>query len=96
MGAENFTVWADGKTAKDAFDKAVAQAQYDYGHSGYTGSIAEKNEFVMIEVPKGEDPREYADELINDSDDRIDDKWGPAGCIDAGDGRYLFFGWAPS
>lgn len=48
MGANNFSIVAVGKDAREAFDKAVKQAQYEYGHSGYTGTIAEKNEFVMI------------------------------------------------
>jgi hypothetical protein len=26
----------------------------------------------------------------------VDDKWGPAGCIDLGDGRFAFLGWASS
>jgi hypothetical protein len=31
-----------------AFDKAVEAARYDYGHSGYTGTIAEKDEFKFF------------------------------------------------
>lgn len=94
MGAETFFTESSGKTAKEAFDAAVEQAAYDYGHSGYTGTIAEKDCFVMIKVPEGKDPREYANKLIDDGDDRVDDKWGAAGCIDLGKGKYLFFGWA--
>jgi hypothetical protein len=36
----------------------------------------------------------YARELIDQSDARIDDKWGPAGAFDLGGNNYLFFGWA--
>jgi hypothetical protein len=25
---------------------------------------------------------------------KVDDKWGPAGCIKLGEGRFCFFGWA--
>jgi hypothetical protein len=28
--------------------------------------------------------------------EKVDDKWGPAGCIDMQDGTFLFFGWASS
>jgi hypothetical protein len=28
--------------------------------------------------------------------EKIQDKWGPAGAIELGDGRWLFFGWASS
>ena len=96
MGGETFSVKAKGKTAQEAFDKAVKQAQYDYGHAGYTGSIAEKDSFVMIEMPEGTNPEEFTDKLIDEEDERIDDKWGPAGCIKLSKEEYLFFGWASS
>lgn len=96
MGAEVFFTSATGKTAKEAFNSAVEQAQYDYGHAGYTGSIAEKTSFVIIPLPEGKNAGEYVDYLIDNCDPRIDDKWGPAGCIKTGENEYLFFGWASS
>ncbi len=42
MGADVFRVVAKGATVQEAFDSAVAQARHDHGHSGYTGTIAEK------------------------------------------------------
>jgi hypothetical protein len=96
MGAETFIVKAHGKNAAQAFQAAVQQACYDHGHSGYTGTIAEKGEYVMIPLPKDTNPRHFANMLIEDSDARIDDKWGPAGCFDLGNGEYMFFGWASS
>ena len=41
MGADTFFDEGHGKSAKLAFDAAVAQAEWDYGHAGYTGTIAE-------------------------------------------------------
>jgi hypothetical protein len=96
MGASTFGETANGKTAKEAFRKAVEQAQFDYGHAGYTGSIAEKSEFVMIDVPAGKNAYDHAHDLIDDGDPRIDDKWGPAGCIKLDDNTWYFFGWASS
>lgn len=96
MGANTFTAEASGATAQLAFSNAVEQARYDYGHRGYTGSIAEKSSFVMIPLPAGEDAFTLARRLTEEGDPRIDDKWGPAGCIDLGHGAYLFFGWASS
>lgn len=96
MGAQEFTAYAKGKTAQAAFSAAVEQACYDYGHAGYTGSIAEKHEFVRIQVPVGEDPVAFANKLLADNDQRIDDKWGPAGCVEVKAGEYYFFGWASS
>jgi hypothetical protein len=37
----------------------------------------------------------YARELMNNDDPRIEDKWGPAGCVALGGNRWYFFGWAP-
>lgn len=96
MGASTFIVEAEGSNAKEAFRNAREDAQYDSGHGGYTGTIAEKDSFVMIACELGMDPHEYADDLISDGDSRIDDKWGPAGCIKLSDNKYLFFGWASS
>jgi len=94
MGAESFYVDAKGKTAKEAFKEAREQALYDYGHRGYTGTLAEKDDFTEIKLPEGNDPYDYAQKLVDDCDERIDDKWGPAGCFDLGEGNYFFFGWA--
>jgi hypothetical protein len=47
MGADQFQVIALGRTAHIAFSKAVNQAQYDFGHAGYTGTIAEKDGYVF-------------------------------------------------
>lgn len=52
MGAETFRVRANGKTAKEAFTAAVEQAHYEYGHRGYTGSIAEKHDFVVLDLDR--------------------------------------------
>jgi hypothetical protein len=94
MGACVFTDYSRGKTAYDAFNNAVEAAQYECGHGGYTGTIAEKSSFVELDVPEGKSPEDYADQLLADDDDRIENKWGPAGCVKVKDGQYLFFGWA--
>lgn len=102
MGATTFVQGKSGKSADDAFWDAAEDARYEYGHRGYTGTIAEKSSYVMIELPEGRSVEEFINELIEEGDPRIDDKWGPAGCIDLGptkegkDGwhHYVFFGWA--
>jgi hypothetical protein len=106
MGATTFFAKATGPTAEEAFKRERWSAQSEYGCGGYTGTIAEKSEFVMIDVGDC-DPYETANKLIDEDDPRVSDKWGPAGCIDLTDtphafggpnGRhrktYLFFGWA--
>jgi hypothetical protein len=94
MGACTFGTTAKGKTAEEAFTTARKEAQYESGHGGYTGTIAEKTNFTMIECPAGMDPYEFAHGLIDKGDRRVDDKWGPAGCIKIKDGEFYFFGWA--
>lgn len=96
MGAFTFVISAAGDDPRSAFDAAVADARHEYGHGGYSGSIAEKDGFVLIPLPAGEDPVSYADRLINEDDERVRDKWGPAGCIRTGERSFLFFGWASS
>lgn len=81
MGASTFYITAKGKNAAEAFASAVSDAQHYHGHGGYTGTIAEKDEFVEIKLPKGKEVEDYAHELIHKNDARISDKWGPAGCF---------------
>lgn len=96
MGANTFFTTASGKTAYHAFRAACDDARHESGHGGYTGTIAEKTEFCMITCPPGKEPAAYARELMDNDDPRIDDTWGPAGCIGLGGGKFLFFGWASS
>jgi hypothetical protein len=101
MGAEDFTNRVKASSAQEAFRIATEEARYNYGHAGYTGTIAEKSDFVMLKPSperleeiksKGWIPYEPDDPLW----EKVDDKWGPAGCIDLKDGTFLFFGWASS
>lgn len=92
MGASTFVVHAEGKTPKEAFLSAVSDARYEYGHRGYSGTIAEKTDFTMISLPEGRDPVEFAEGLIDAEDKRVSDKWGAAGCIKVSENKYLFFG----
>lgn len=94
MGATTFFHEAKGKTATEAFNNAREDALYDYGHSGYTGTIAEKHKFTVIPLPEGKSAAQYANELIDADDKRIEDKWGPAGAIQIDKESWLFFGWA--
>ena len=53
MGAESFMEIRKGKNAQEVFDRLVEDAQWDHGHAGYTGPIAEKSEFLEFSRPKG-------------------------------------------
>ena len=51
MGAYEFTSYGFGKDAGVAFDACVRQAQWEFGHGGYTGTIAEKDDFRLLPPP---------------------------------------------
>lgn len=59
MGACDFETRGFGKTAQDAFNEAVDRARYEHGHGGYTGTIAEKSEFVELRKKPFEVWREF-------------------------------------
>jgi len=97
MGAMDFTHDATGTTAKDAFESAVSDAGHEYGHGGYTGTIAEKHEFKMVPVPEGQTPEQVIEECMNFENDHFcQDKWGAAACVQTGPNSFTFFGCASS
>jgi len=66
------------RTIKDEVEKLIDQARYDYGNSGYTGSIAEADGVrlrlnIAFEI---EAPRDWDAEY--DFTEAVADKWGPA------------------
>ena len=69
MGAEQFENIAPGNTAQEAFNAAYEDAAYDYGHAGYTGTIAEKSGFTLFHLAEGSDPRTVMDALSGWYDD---------------------------
>ena len=94
MGACTFKIMVSKEkypTPQEAFDVAVDNARYDYGHAGYTGTIAEKRDFIRLGVVgvSVEDNEDLYD------DPRISDKWGPAGHMFSEDDKHhIFVGWA--
>jgi hypothetical protein len=85
MGAQTFYTHAFGADVNEAFAKAKKEAENYYGHQGgYSGHINMKDSVTVIpeEEHKGRQKRNVAHELIEEDDDRISSKWGPAGAID--------------
>lgn len=84
MGGVTFSQEHYGITdPSEAFREATSQARYEYGHGGYSGTLAEKGEYTIIQkqpmVLEAAEKLAYA--LIDANDPRITDKWGPAGAI---------------
>lgn len=111
MGADEFTTLGVGKSMADAFRQARERAQWEHGHGGYSGTIAEKGNAVVVGQPSQPLPldkaRELAWAMMENDDPRVSDKWGPAGAIRVdtattstgtaeGMEAWLFFGWASS
>lgn len=83
MGGTTFSTSAKGALINDAFRRARDEAQFESGHGGYTGTLAEKHDYVVIQhqpLPR-KAAEALATQLIDQDDDRIRDKWGPAGAI---------------
>ncbi len=67
-------------TPQEAFAKAVRDAAHEYGHGGYTGTIAEKPGFRMAR--REPVSRLEADKIMEATlDTDFNDKWGDAGCL---------------
>ena len=61
MGATEFAIDNFGKDLNDAYNKQVTSDRYNFGHSGYTGTLAEKDGCVLIDRP----PRITAGRLVD-------------------------------
>jgi len=105
MGACEFIQRSMGSSAQDALATAVERAQYDHGHSGYSGTIAEANGGCYIAkgyekgLPKAE-AFAAANKLLDDNQ-TCPDKWGPCGAIpvleeDGTIKSWVFYGLASS
>lgn len=100
MGASEFFNSASGKTVAEAFRNVTEDARYEYGHGGYTGTIAEKNDYKSASskvFDSYQEAMDFANEKMSDDNHWCQDKWGPAGYVTykSGQGvKYLFFGWA--
>lgn len=98
MGALDFYTTATGTDVQTAFSAAREQARWEYGHSRYTGTIAEKGEVTLLDEPKRseQDAVGRAKELLDGEDPRVSGKYGPAGALPItavdGSGAWLFFG----
>lgn len=95
MGASSFITVATGESPQAAFQAAVAASKAAHRATSYTGSIAEKQSFIVLPTPSDLDPYEYAGRVLDADDPRVADKWGPAACLVLGGGEFLFFGWSP-
>ncbi len=98
MGAHNFSDSRYGETADEAFKEAVHDAEYEYGHQPYNGTISTSDGFIMKPIKADESREEWEARMQDDDDIR---KWGPCACtadpdhvIENGRSFWWFTGWA--
>jgi hypothetical protein len=96
MGACDFQSIGRGENAAQAFRQAHDAACHDHGNSGYTGTIAEKSGYRLINPNAGETPEDCIRRCQADMDHFSQDKWGDAGAVMLSVGVYCFFGMASS
>jgi len=110
MGAEIFYNRRKGTEPSTLFSEERENACYEYGHGGYSGTIAEKGSYTMSNKPSEIDADKWI-EMVEEFDeedreqehyralkkdfDVYDDKWGDALCVPTDDG-FIFCGWASS
>jgi hypothetical protein len=65
MGGCDFHTCSRGNTAQEAYETAFNEAVYEHGHGGYTGTIAEKDGFILYPVPPALTPAEFMAHIRN-------------------------------
>jgi hypothetical protein len=96
-GTTNFLTKIKAKNAKEAFDTARKNALKAYGNRGYSGSVAEKDDFVEVKAPAAVKKDEalldkFLDGLLDDP--RFDGTRNPAAVVQISRGTYAIVGWA--
>jgi len=74
---------------RQKYNELVECHLYMYGHSGYSGSFAEKPELKII-------PGAFIQETASVECQDTNDKWGPSFAYNIGDGKYYIGGWCSS
>lgn len=83
-GAQDFWTVGVGKTADEAFHAAVEKAGYEHGHGGYTGSIAEKDGFILITDTAAEVKQNIRSQI-----EKLKGELGPVGTLTKADAALV-------
>ena len=83
MGANFFEVESSCENLEEAFQEEVNEALSHYGNGGYTGTIAEKESYIQLsdKVMWADEAETLANKLLEENNEQISDKWGPAGAL---------------
>lgn len=71
MGASEFYGIHVGPDPRSTFSRAVDEAAWENGHGGYSGSLAEKHDYVVLtlpDLPAGVTPYDLVETCLNYGD----------------------------
>lgn len=93
MGASSFIDSAIGETASQAYNAAVEQAQFEFGHNTYNGTISTTGGYKMVPMEEGETLEEWEHRVLDMPDIR---KWEDCACTKSSTrpDHWIFAGWA--
>lgn len=100
MGATNFIMFGRGKTKEEAFKALVQEAEWEYGHDPYNGTISTTSlSRRPVKVIRKRYTKKAEQEAISVAEaDDWGEKWESRviDCGACGDGNYMyaFYGWA--
>jgi hypothetical protein len=84
MGSTTFTTYQRGSHEWAAFTDAVAGARHEYGHGGYSGTIAEVSNFEVVATPAPmwyDEAEKLAQQLLHEEEGRFSDAGGSCGAL---------------
>lgn len=81
MGATTFETYAEGHDPDTAFNTARDDAAFEHGHGHYSGTIAGKDDYVIItdDVTDLDQAEALAATLLDRDDPRVGRQGGPGG-----------------
>lgn len=83
---ENIITASTEQDLQQEYEKLVEHHMYMYGHSGYSGSFAEKPELKII-------PGVFVQETAGVDCRDTNDKWGPSFAYHIGEDQWYIGGW---
>jgi hypothetical protein len=94
VGKQDFIQYAEGVDLDTAFNAAIKKAQHEYGHGGFTGTIAEKEDFgcfALTDEPMTlDEATALANQMLDERDERCVDWDLPACAIPVRGGERTF------
>ena len=100
MGACNFIEFGKGMTVREAFNALVAEAEWEYGHDPYNGTISTTwlvdNDRFRVAEEWSEEARVAAEAVAerNDWGKKRESRYIDCGACGDGQRMWAFYGWA--